>query len=167
MITYNIIVNALVSVIDPYFSGAAMHFDDLFARYGPSVIVLNLIKQKERQPRESKLLPEFTQCLGYLNQFLSEQDQLCQIAFDMSAAQRSRQVDVITYLGGVADEVLEKTRFFHSGSEPRYRLFESEEAIYNDDGEPDESGETQPVIYRAGPALQCGVCRTNCIDCIE
>ncbi|KAG0143743.1 hypothetical protein CROQUDRAFT_660821, partial [Cronartium quercuum f. sp. fusiforme G11] len=155
------------SVIDPYFSGAAIHFDDLFARYGPPVIVLNLIKQKEREPRESKLLPEFVQCLDYLNQFLADQDHLCYIGFDMSAAQRSRQVDVISYLGGVAEEVIEKTKFFHSGSEPKWKLFETEELVYNDDGEPDESGETQPVVYRHGPALQCGVCRTNCIDCID
>ncbi|KAH9818668.1 SacI homology domain-containing protein [Melampsora americana] len=155
------------SVIDPYFSGAARHFDDLFARYGPSVTVLNLIKEKERQPRESKLLPEFRQCIEYLNQFLTEQDILHYLGFDMSAAQRSRQVDVISYLGGVAEEVIDRTKFFHSGPEPSSRMFQAEEPIYNDDGEPDESGETQPVVYRAGPALQCGVCRTNCIDCID
>lgn len=33
-----------VHVVDPYFSAAALHFDDLFARYGTPVIVLNLVK---------------------------------------------------------------------------------------------------------------------------
>ncbi|EGG02138.1 uncharacterized protein MELLADRAFT_22840, partial [Melampsora larici-populina 98AG31] len=124
------------SVIDPYFTGAARHFDDLFARYGPSVVVLNLIKQKERQPRESKLLPEFVQCIDFLSHSLPEQDILHYVGFDMSAAQRSRQVDVISFLGGVAEEVINRTKFFH-------------------------------MVHRAGPALQCGVCRTNCIDCID
>lgn len=155
------------SVIDPYFSGAARHFDDLFARYGPSVVVLNLIKEKERQPRESKLLPEFKQCIDYLNQFLTEPDILYYVGFDMSAAQRSRQVDVISYLGGVAEEVINRTKFFHSGAEPKSKKFITQEPVYNDDGEPDESGETQPVFFRPGPTLQCGVCRTNCIDCID
>jgi hypothetical protein len=85
----------------------------------------------------------------------------------MSAAQRSRQVDVISYLSGVAEEVIEKTKFFHSGPDPNYKLFQSEEAVFNDDGEPEESGETQKSAYRPAPLLQCGVCRTNCIDCIE
>ncbi|PLW43090.1 hypothetical protein PCANC_03792 [Puccinia coronata f. sp. avenae] len=155
------------SVIDPYFSGAAIHFDDLFARYGTPVIVLNLIKEKERQTRESKLLPEFRQCLKYLSQFLPEPASLEFSSFDMSAAQRSRQVDVISYLSGVAEEVIEKTKFFHSGPDPNYKLFQSEEAVFNDDGEPEESGETQKSAYRPAPLLQCGVCRTNCIDCID
>ncbi|MBW0463316.1 hypothetical protein O181_003031 [Austropuccinia psidii MF-1] len=155
------------SIIDPYFSGAAMHFDDLLARYGPPVIVLNLIKEKERQPRESKLLPEFRQCVAYLNQFLPDPQMLEYVGFDMSAAQRSRQLDVISYLGGVAEEVIEKTKFFHSGPEPRSKLFVSEELLFNDDGEPDESGETQKAVFRPAPLLQCGVCRTNCIDCID
>ncbi|POW11365.1 hypothetical protein PSTT_05310 [Puccinia striiformis] len=155
------------SIIDPYFSGAAIHFDDLFARYGAPVIVLNLIKEKERQTRESKLLPEFRQCLKYLSQFLPEPSHLEFSSFDMSAAQRSRQVDVISYLSGVAEEVIEKTKFFHSGPDPNYKLFQSEEAVFNDDGEPEESGETQKSVYRSAPSLQAGVCRTNCIDCID
>lgn len=155
------------SIIDPYFSGAAIHFDDLFARYGPPVIVLNLIKERERQPRESKLLPEFRRCLKYLCQFLPDPTQLEFCSFDMSAAQRSRQVDVISYLSGVAEEVIEKTKFFHSGHDPNYKLFQSEEAVFNDDGEPEENGETQKSGYRPTPLLQAGVCRTNCIDCID
>ncbi|OAV99008.1 hypothetical protein PTTG_02445 [Puccinia triticina 1-1 BBBD Race 1] len=155
------------SIIDPYFSGAAIHFDDLFARYGAPVIVLNLIKEKERQTRESKLLPEFRQCLKYLSQFLPEPSHLEFSSFDMSAAQRSRQVDVISYLSGVAEEVIEKTKFFHSGPDPNYKLFQSEEVVFNDDGEPEESGETQKSVYRSAPLIQCGVCRTNCIDCID
>lgn len=37
---YEIIVN----LVDPFFSAAALHFDDLFQRYGAPVIVLNLVK---------------------------------------------------------------------------------------------------------------------------
>jgi hypothetical protein len=33
-----------VNSVDPYFSAAALHFDDLFSRYGAPIIVLNLIK---------------------------------------------------------------------------------------------------------------------------
>ena len=80
--------NVLVNIIDPYFSAAALHFDNMFrryvifkiihcryvsyflnARYG-SVIVLNLVKCREKIRRESILLEEFTQCIKYLNSFL-------------------------------------------------------------------------------------------------
>lgn len=33
-----------VNLVDPFFSAAALHFDDLFQRYGAPVIVLNLVK---------------------------------------------------------------------------------------------------------------------------
>jgi hypothetical protein len=87
-----------VSVADPFFGSAARHFDSLFEKYGGPIISFNLIKvrlcscqsarrahrlisstrptlffalqAKESIPRESKLLPEYTQCIDYLNQFL-------------------------------------------------------------------------------------------------
>jgi hypothetical protein len=39
-----IAANEEVNLIDPFYSAAAMHFDDLFKRYGAPVYVLNLIK---------------------------------------------------------------------------------------------------------------------------
>lgn len=75
-----------MNLIDPFFSAAALHFDDLFGRYGAPVIVLNLVKSRERTPRESKLLKEFTEAVGYLNQFLPEDKKIRYIAWDMSRA---------------------------------------------------------------------------------
>jgi hypothetical protein len=37
-------LNSAVNLIDPFYSAAAMHFDDLFKRYGAPIYVLNLIK---------------------------------------------------------------------------------------------------------------------------
>ena len=34
----------LVNLIDPFYSAAALHFDDLFERYGAPLYVLNLVK---------------------------------------------------------------------------------------------------------------------------
>lgn len=75
-----------VNVVDPFFSAAARHFDSLLRNYGGPIIVLNLIKAKEAVPREMKLLAEFTQCIGYLNQFLPEGKKLIYIPWDMSRA---------------------------------------------------------------------------------
>lgn len=38
-----------VNLVDPFFSAAALHFDDLFQRYGAPVIVLNLVKVRTIQ----------------------------------------------------------------------------------------------------------------------
>lgn len=33
-----------VSLVDPFYSAAALHFDNLFERYGAPIFVLNLVK---------------------------------------------------------------------------------------------------------------------------
>ena len=77
-----------VGVIDPYFTAAALHFDDLFARYATPIIVLNLIKTKESAPRESKLLPELTECIDYLNLSLPVEKKIQYIGFDIATANK-------------------------------------------------------------------------------
>lgn len=107
-----------ISVVDPYYSAAALHFDDMFARYGSPIIILNLIKSKEKTPRETKLLSAFGECIGYLNQFLPEDKKMPYIAWDMSRASKSQDQDVIGVLEDIAEETVQSTRFFHSGPEP-------------------------------------------------
>lgn len=126
-----------IDIIDPFFSSAALHFDDLFKRYDSPVLILNLIKQKERNPRETKLLKEFQECVTYLNKFLPEESKLKYTGWDMSRASKSDGQDVIEFLETYADETLKTTSFFHNGS---------------------SLDSTQ---------LQQGICRTNCIDCLD
>ena len=38
------IIFKLVNFRDPFFAAAALHFDNMFKRYGAPIIVLNLIK---------------------------------------------------------------------------------------------------------------------------
>lgn len=45
-------------------------------------------QHKERAPRESKLLPEFQQCVDYLNQFLPEGQEIVYIPWDIAAANK-------------------------------------------------------------------------------
>lgn len=127
-----------LNLTDPFYSPAALHFDDLFKRYGPQVYVLNLIKARERTPRESKLLYEFQNALGYLNQFLPDDKQILYKAFDMSRAAKTRGSDVIGTLEVIAEEIVQKTGFFRNGM--------------------DDDGTAQ---------VQNGVSRTNCIDCLD
>ncbi|KAF9935638.1 phosphatidylinositol-3,5-bisphosphate 5-phosphatase [Mortierella alpina] len=104
-----------LNVIDPYFSAAALHFDDMFKRYGAPCVVLNLIKAKEKTPRESLLLKEFSECIEYLNQFLPEDKKIWHIKWDMSRAAKSPDENVISVLEIIAERTFAKTGFFHSG----------------------------------------------------
>jgi hypothetical protein len=127
-----------LSLVDPFYSAAAFHFDHLFERYGAPIYVLNLIKARERTPRESKLLYEYKHCIDYLNQSLPKDKKIVYEAFDMSRAAKTRGQDVIGTLENLAEKVLGKTGFFHNG---------------------DDSVNT--------PQVQNGVARTNCIDCLD
>ena len=127
-----------LNLVDPFYSAAALHFDDLFERYGAPIFVLNLIKSRERTPRESILLKEYTDAITYLNQFLPEGKKIMYRAWDMSRASKSRDQDVIGTLESIAEDVMTSTGFFRNG-----------------DG---QSVETR---------MQNGVARTNCIDCLD
>ncbi|CAO2654910.1 Nn.00g116430.m01.CDS01 [Neocucurbitaria sp. VM-36] len=127
-----------LSLVDPFYSAAALHFDNLFERYGAPVYVLNLIKARERTPRESKLLYEYKNAIEYLNQSLPKDKKILYEAFDMSRAAKTRGQDVISHLENLAEKVLRKTGFFQNG---------------------DEELDT--------PHVQNGVARTNCIDCLD
>lgn len=127
-----------LNLVDPFYSAAALHFDNLFERYGAPIYVLNLVKSKERTPRESKLLVEFTNAINYLNQFLPEDKRIIHKAWDMSRASKSRDQDVIGTLEGIAEDVLVTTGFFHNGDD-----------------------------RTTTPKVQNGVARTNCIDCLD
>ncbi len=127
-----------LNLVDPFYTAAALHFDNLFERYGSPIYVLNLIKAKERTPRESKLLVEYTNAINYLNQFLPREHRIIHKAWDMSRAAKSRDQNVIGTLESIAESVVTTTGFFHNGD-----------------------GVVSPM------QVQNGVARTNCIDCLD
>ncbi|KAI1431716.1 SacI homology domain-containing protein [Xylaria sp. CBS 124048] len=127
-----------LNLVDPFYTAAALHFNNLFERYGSPIYVLNLVKARERTPRESKLLDEYTNAINYLNQLLPDEHKIIHKAWDMSRASKSRDQDVIGTLESIAESVVTRTGFFHNGD-----------------------GDITPV------RVQNGVARTNCIDCLD
>lgn len=125
-----------LDAVDPYYSAAARHFDRLFFRYGAPIHVLNLVKTKERTPRESILAQEFENCIAYLNQFLPEKSRIEYTAWDMSNAAKGTSSEVMDYLEQYAEDLVQKTGIFCNGSLQKVKLQE-------------------------------GVCRTNCVDCVD
>lgn len=87
-----------IPINDPFYTAASKHFDDMFSRYGSPITLLNLIKKREPQPRESKLLEEYTGCYNYLNQFLPDDKKMIYRPWDMSRAYKEKSYDVIGYL---------------------------------------------------------------------
>ena len=127
-----------LNLVDPFYSAAALHFDNLFDRYGAPIYVLNLVKARERTPRESKLLHEYTNAIIYLNQSLPEDKKIIYHAWDMSRASKSRDQDVIGSLESIGEDIIPRTGFFQNGNDAK-----------------------------SGLRLQSGVARTNCIDCLD
>jgi phosphatidylinositol 3,5-bisphosphate 5-phosphatase len=123
--------------VDPFFSSAALHFDSMFQRYGRPILVLNLIKSREKVPRESKLGKEFKQCTDYLNQQLPQEAKIQYTAWDMSKASKGHGQEVIEFLESYAESALKRVGYFHNGKNLN------------------------------GPKIQDGICRTNCIDCLD
>ncbi|KII90287.1 hypothetical protein PLICRDRAFT_91346 [Plicaturopsis crispa FD-325 SS-3] len=144
-----------INVVDPFFTAASRHFDDLFRRYGAPITILNLIKKREPVPRESKLLDEYTQCVRYLNQFLPQDKKMVYRAWDMSRAYKEKTQDVISYLEDIAEESIQMTGFFHSGPEPYSHYLQN------------ETDDTVAPPWRSTISLQNGICRTNCVDCLD
>ncbi|KAJ1904816.1 phosphatidylinositol-3,5-bisphosphate 5-phosphatase, partial [Coemansia sp. IMI 209127] len=143
-----------INVHDPYFVEAGRHFDNLFHRYGTPIVVLNLIKTKERAKRESTLGEEYSEGLHYLNQFLPRGKKIRYLAWDMSRAKKNRQEDVLAILEVIAEETLTLTEFFHNGSE-----------LYSNYLKRRSAGDTRPLRTRM--RKQTGVVRSNCIDCLD
>lgn len=154
-----------ISVVDPFYSAAALHFDDMFARYGSPIIILNLIKSKEKTPRETKLLAAFGECVSYLNQFLPDDKKMIYVAWDMSRASKSHDQDVIGVLEDIAEETIQRTRFFHSGSEPTRFDYQLPTVADGKDEGSSQAGVTSS--RRLGILTQTGVARVNCVDCLD
>ncbi|KAI0086625.1 SacI homology domain-containing protein [Irpex rosettiformis] len=147
-----------IPVMDPFYTAASKHFDDLFSRYGTPITILNLIKRREPQPRESKLLEEYTNCVKYLNQFLPKGKKMVYRAWDMSRAYKEKTQDVIGYLEDLAEESIMLTGFFHSGGEPYSHYLRSEAEL---------EGPENVLPWRSTMSLQNGICRVNCVDCLD
>ncbi|KAJ1818725.1 phosphatidylinositol-3,5-bisphosphate 5-phosphatase [Coemansia sp. RSA 2598] len=150
-----------INVRDPYFVEAGRHFSSLFERYGAPVIVLSLIKTKERARRESALGEEFSEGLRYLNQFLPQGSKIRYLAWDMSRAKKNRQEDVLAILEVIAEEALSLTGFFHSRPELYANYLKRRRETKPGSSDAVGSGR------RLAPMWQEGVVRSNCIDCLD
>lgn len=86
------------------------HFRRLLHQFGSPIIVLNLVKKREKRKHESILTEEMLNSIKYLNQFLPPKFQLKYIHFDM--ARKSRGGNVMSRLAEIAESVVQQTGLF-------------------------------------------------------
>uniref|UniRef100_A0A1A8F584 FIG4 homolog, SAC1 lipid phosphatase domain containing n=1 Tax=Nothobranchius korthausae TaxID=1143690 RepID=A0A1A8F584_9TELE len=69
---------------DPYANVAALHFDQMLQRFGSPIIILNLVKKREKRKHEKILSEELYPAVINLNQFLPPEHRIDYIAWDMA-----------------------------------------------------------------------------------
>lgn len=103
-----------MDIVDPYHRTAGLHFNQLLSRYGSPIIVLNLVKKRERRMHESVLSNEFINLITYLNQFIPPAHALQHISFDMACINKLKDVSVMNKLSEIAGYCLRQTGIFRS-----------------------------------------------------
>lgn len=149
----------LVDRADPYFSATATHFNQLLSRYGSPIIILNLVKIKEKKPHEQILSGLLKESVEYLNQFLPPQHAMLYKAWDMARVTKCKEQKVIEILAEIAEQVMKETGFFQSGPQ----IFCNELRNH-----PSFAGMKGHGYSDDNPGLlQTGILRVNCVDCLD
>ncbi|XP_012222338.1 polyphosphoinositide phosphatase isoform X2 [Linepithema humile] len=99
---------------DPYVETAGAHFNQLLKRYGSPIIILNLVKKREKKKHESTLSEELSVAVKYLNQFLPPEHHIQYISFDMARMSKRKEVNVMGRLANIAYNAVLKTGIYQS-----------------------------------------------------
>eukprot|EP00730_Choanoeca_flexa_P001128 TRINITY_DN10490_c0_g1_i2.p1 TRINITY_DN10490_c0_g1~~TRINITY_DN10490_c0_g1_i2.p1 ORF type:complete len:1124 (+),score=253.03 TRINITY_DN10490_c0_g1_i2:76-3447(+) len=138
---------------DPYYSSAALHFEKMLQKFGPPLVIFDLVKRKEKKPRESILLQGMTSAIDYLNRFIEDADErILHDAWDMARQNKSKEPVVLKKLDEYANGYLKRLGIF-AAQKRSYLL-----------GQEDE--EDTPLREHAG-RNQSGIVRVNCVDCLD
>ena len=100
---------------DPFYAATKLHFQDLLCRFGRPTVILNLIKEKEKKPRESLIRKEFQSAVEQINGPLPIELKIHYLAWDFSKASKSDAFEVITEMTNIAENSIYNTGFFLSG----------------------------------------------------
>lgn len=156
--------------VDPYHEATAKHFNILLKRYGTPVVVLNLIKQKEKKIHESVLNRMLNQSVEYLNQFLPQQHVIRLMSFDMARCNKSRNENVMKRLGKIGFNIVRVTGIFQSWRSARRSNYDNTYTLHlrqRTFNRKPSSSRIGGYRLRNGQCLQNGVVRVNCVDSLD
>ncbi|KAL4232644.1 phosphatidylinositol-3 [Mactra antiquata] len=141
---------------DPYYHTAGLHFNRCLRRYGSPILLLNLVKRREKRRHESQLCDEYRECKTYLNQFLPPDKQMIYIGFDMAHyTKKKKSNNVLDRLAGISKRCVKQTGFYlyHPNIKDEFWDREEFEGFQG---------------YRCSTgSKQTGIVRTNCVDCLD
>ncbi|XP_024979533.1 phosphoinositide phosphatase SAC2-like isoform X3 [Cynara cardunculus var. scolymus] len=181
----NIKPDIILSKKDHKYDATRLHFENLVKRYGNPIIILNLIKTKEKRPRESLLRMEFAHAIELINNDMPEENRLKFLHWDLNKYSRNKSTNVLALLGKVATYALNLTGFFYCQVIPNSRSEELFNCSRDDIGghccfqtENNDADSFKNVISHGSSGVsgdfsfkpskfQTGVLRTNCIDCLD
>uniref|UniRef100_A0AAY4DLM6 SAC domain-containing protein n=1 Tax=Denticeps clupeoides TaxID=299321 RepID=A0AAY4DLM6_9TELE len=141
---------------DPFAHVAALHFDQMFRRFGSPIIILNLVKKREKRKHEKILSEELYPAIINLNQFLPPEHSIDYIAWDMARYTKSKLCNVLDRLSMIAENVVKRTGFFVNRSDFYCHSLRLDERW----------GDLGGCVMPSG-RMQTGVLRTNCVDCLD
>ncbi|XP_078799107.1 polyphosphoinositide phosphatase isoform X3 [Oryzias latipes] len=141
---------------DPYAHVAGLHFDQMLQRFGSPIIILNLVKKREKRKHEKILSEDLYPAVVNLNQFLPPEHCIEYIAWDMARYTKSKLCNVLDRLNMIAENVVKRTGFFINRSD-----------FYCHTLRPDDRWRDVGGYMTSSGRLQTGVLRTNCVDCLD
>ncbi|XP_042048111.1 phosphoinositide phosphatase SAC2-like [Salvia splendens] len=179
----NIKPDIILSKKDDAYQATRLHFENLAKRYGNPIIILNLIKTREKKPRESILRAEFAHAIEVINKDLAHENRLKFLHWDLSKHSRNKAACVLAYLVKVAANALDLTGFFYcelppvssqlpcssdcNDDCPDEDLFLMNEDVHDMNAEDRIGSDVNDCHVVKLPLFQKGVLRTNCIDCLD
>ncbi|KAL6568327.1 suppressor of actin mutation [Orobanche hederae] len=180
----NIKPDIILSGKDDKYEATKLHFENLVKRYGNPIIILNLIKTREKKPRESILRAEFANAIEVINKDLAYENRLKFLHWDLSKYSRNKAASVLAYLVKVAANALGLTGFFYCQVLPSSSQLPRSNNCYGDCANEDlcnvtgdicklnandriDDGDLNGSHFVKPPMFQKGVLRTNCIDCLD
>ncbi|KAI3455664.1 hypothetical protein Pfo_012327 [Paulownia fortunei] len=180
----NIKPDIILSKKDDKYEATKLHFENLVKRYGNPIIILNLIKTREKKPRESILRAEFANAIEVINKDLAHENRLKFLHWDLSKYSRNKATSVLAYLVKVAANALDLTGFFYCQVLPSSSQLPCSNNCNGDCADEDLCNVTKDTHNLNGkdsingsdvngsyfvkpPVFQKGVLRTNCIDCLD
>ncbi|TKR96054.1 hypothetical protein L596_010131 [Steinernema carpocapsae] len=145
-----------IEIHEPHASTAAAHFRGLRKKYGSPIIVMNLVKRREKRQHEVILHERFQKAVNYLNLFVPVKEKIGYLAFDVARCNKKGMVlpklEEIGFRAVLSHGWFQSFPLLHNRINQPHPLMEEFEAIKAENGR---------------FLLQTGVSRTNCVDCLD
>ncbi|XP_048480686.1 polyphosphoinositide phosphatase isoform X2 [Plutella xylostella] len=139
---------------DPFAEVPARHINNLMRRYGAPIMILNLVKKREKRKHESLLTDVISNAVKYLNQFLPPEHAIQYFHLDMARKNKGADAKVLDKLSAIARAVVRRTGIFLNCASAW-------------EGAAAAGAAGWQAARGARGRLQTGLVRVNCVDCLD